>query len=200
MSLEFSNASTIGRQDRRPIVEVDGMNIREKFNENKWLGVGVPVAIVAVSLAILLMEVFGGRSISGISDKAYFTTDDTLTGEAAVDALFVAPVSNVPPFDHDGKPAYRASVWTCNGGRTLWVQSLWRYTPKVRDQVVAAYAAEAAKGDKTDPYLDPFNSGLEVKAPGNGPWVRSGSASAAKIIQPSPPPGVPSDDLNLKVP
>ena len=177
------------------------VGLREKLDKHPQATIAFAVAVLVAACAFGFFQLLPGHRIPGVSSKAYFTTEDNLTGQAALDALFVASVSNVPPFDHNGKPAYRAVVYNCNGGRTRWIQNLRRFTPAVRDQVVAAYVAEEAKGIHTDAYLAPFEDrGLEVKAPGAGSWVRVKDHSYANIVTPTPPPGVPSDDLMDDVP
>ncbi len=176
------------------------MGLREKLNENPWIGIGVPVAIVIVAVFFLTRQILGPSQLEGISSKAYFTTDDTATGQAAVNSLFAASVSNVPPFDHGGKPAYRAVCFSCNGGRSVWVQFLYRYTPSMYDKVQTAYSDAQAKGNRLDPDLSPFESGMEVKTPGSGTWIKMSSPAASSVTHVTPPDGVPSDDLAPYVP
>ncbi len=64
----------------------------------------------------------------------YFTTDDS-SPDAAKAALFADSAKNLPPFQKDGKTAYLACVFTCDGGKTTWVGYLERYTPEKLQQI-----------------------------------------------------------------
>jgi hypothetical protein len=136
-----------------------------------------------------------------VSGYAYFTTEDQLTGQDAVNALFVETVDHVPPFDHNGKPAYRAVVFTCNGGKNTWVEYLERYTPDALPKVQDAYAQNAARGSKLDPDLSGFEEhGLEIKKPGGAKWVNYQDPSFDSVTHVTPPDGVDTSDLNFKTP
>ncbi len=78
--------------------------------------------------------------------KAYFTTDDS-SPDAAKAALFTDSADNLPPFQKDGKTAYLACVFTCDGGKTTWVGYLERFTPGKLDQIRNnASPTDAAQG------------------------------------------------------
>jgi len=66
-------------------------------------------------------------------DQAFFTTDDGKT-------WFAAEVTNIPPFDRDGKQACGAIVIRCGSGEPF-VHHLESYPPEVRKQLEDAVAA-----------------------------------------------------------
>jgi len=156
------------------------------------------IALILTGVIAIFREWRAGRPITGLSDKAYFTTDDTITGQDAVDALFVDSVSNVPPFDHNGKTAYRAVVYQSDGKR--WVNNLRRYNAATLPNVQAAYAQQRQAGFNSDPDLSGFENGLEVKAPGPGKWVKASSDAGIDIAAARPPAGVNVADLQIDVP
>jgi hypothetical protein len=88
--------------------------------------------------------------------QVYFTTDEGKT-LVALDAATKSPTV------HDGKPAYRAHVFTCDGGKTQFVGYLSKSTPV-----------------STDPL---------VRKPGNVQWAPVGTAPAGIVLEVKPPQG-----------
>jgi hypothetical protein len=73
----------------------------------------------------------------------------------------------VVPFDHNGKPAYRCFVWTCDGGKTRFVSHLERLTAAGRQRATAG-------GAQARPLpMELFPGSREVKRPRTGDqgWV-----------------------------
>jgi hypothetical protein len=80
-------------------------------NPRLWAaGAGI-VTVVALSVLVFQL-VRDSRGAQPPSTKAFYTIDDGKT-------LFVDDVSKTAPFDHEGKPAYRAHVWRCPDGSTM---------------------------------------------------------------------------------
>lgn len=98
-----------------------------------------------------------------IPTQAYYTIDDGQT-------WFADDINKLSPFDKDGKPAYRVYVFTCDGGRTQFASYLERYTPEAHRKLEAA----RAQGADADPaiYEEVYLTGMEVKKPGAGQWVK----------------------------
>jgi hypothetical protein len=178
------------------------MSIREQLD--KYSKLTIPIASVAllVLIGVMLMEISPARGKApGVSAKAYYTTEDQLTGQPALDALFVDDVNRVPPFDHNGKPAYLAIVYQCNGGSVKWVNTLKRYKASVKPQVEALAAAAIAKGQTLKVDTSGVDgSGLEVKSPGPGPWINPKDPAVAQALACKLPAGASSDDLTFCVP
>jgi hypothetical protein len=61
--------------------------------------------------------------------QLYFTTDD---GKS----YFADDASNRPPFVHEEKPAVRAHLFSCDGGKTLFVGYLSKYSPVAGESMV----------------------------------------------------------------
>src|ERR1700722_10524228 len=81
------------------------------------------IKVGTLSLALVAMGVFIWYSLSGgpsNASKAYYTTDDGQT-------TFVDDFFKAYPFDHDGKPAYRAYMFQTSDGKRF-VGYLERYT------------------------------------------------------------------------
>lgn len=81
--------------------------------------------------------------------QLYFTTDEGKT-------LVTLDASTKSPAVHDGKPAYRAHVFSCDGGKTQFVAYLSKSTPISPDPL--------------------------VRKPGSTQWAPLGTAAAAIVL------------------
>jgi hypothetical protein len=154
------------------------MGIRQTLNENR--------AVAAVLVAVLLgggaaYVYFAARPpvVDGATSDAprlYYTTDAS-TSDAAVAALFAEDATRIPPFDHNGKPAVRAYVWTTDGGKTRFVTHFTRFTPDAKKRLDALVAASTQKGFTPLQVAGAisgdvsFNGGLETKLAGQANWT-----------------------------
>jgi hypothetical protein len=157
------------------------VGIRETLNRNPGITTGVTAGIIVIALIIIGWQLTssGGPKIPS---EAYYTIDDGAT-------WFADDIQKIPPFDKDGKPAYRAHVFKCSDGKEF-VSHLERYTPEAKKKLEEA----RAKGDQADPavYEEVTITGIEVKKPGTGDtgWVKqSDYEKAAKIASPVCPDG-----------
>ncbi|HEY7116231.1 MAG TPA: hypothetical protein VH475_06585 [Tepidisphaeraceae bacterium] len=89
----------------------------------------------------------------------YFTTDEGKT-------WFALESSNRPPFVHDGKPAVRAHVFSCDGGKTMFVGYMSKFSPVVE--------------------------GPLVKRPGGTRWSPVGTGAADLVMDVHCPDGTPA--------
>lgn len=126
--------------------------------------------------------------------EAFYSTDDGKT-------WFVDDAEKIPPFDKDGKPAYRVYVYRCADGKPF-ISHLERYTPEAKKKLEEI----VAKGPDAD--VDPgvmemiYMNGVEVKDPGTGDkgWVKQSNFDrAAKITTPACPDGT-TDTLEPVLP
>jgi hypothetical protein len=167
-----------------------GMNIREKLREKP--AVSVAFAVCAVGIAFIFI---GRGAVSGpqrTSSNVFYTTDEGQT-------VFVDDMTRVPPFDYNGKTAYRVWMYTADGGKTKFPGYLERYTPEAKKRLEAAAAAAAKDGDPHGgPGVGPAD--IEIRKPGEGnPWVsRANLAEAAKITNVRAPNG--SGELDIVMP
>ena len=85
--------------------------VREKISKSGWIGPLAGATLLVVGLVAIVSEVSGGSSsIPGVSDKAFFTTNEDAVGDEALNALFVDDINKIPPFPYEGKTAYGAVV------------------------------------------------------------------------------------------
>ena len=88
----------------------------------------------------------------------------------------------VPPFMVEGKTAYRAYVYTCDGGKTKFVGYLERYSAKGKEMVKQIREQQRAHPSPPQLMLQTLNE-IEIKRPGDTRWVaQSDVGEAAKII------------------
>ena len=152
------------------------MGIRETLNKNPGLTTGVTAGIILLALVFIIWQVSGGGGPS-ISTQAWYTIDDGKT-------WFADDANKIPPFQHEGKTAYRVYVYKCADGKEF-VSHLERYTPEAQKVLTEAQK----KGAEADPSILEmvYMNGVEVKDPGTGDkgWVKQANyAVASKITEP----------------
>ena len=98
--------------------------------------------------------------------RAWYTVDDGAT-------WFEDDAERIPPFDHEGKPAVRLHLYTCDNGKTMFVG----YLQKLPDQTLQKYR---------DKGIDPATIDDDVLAAENG-WLykRRGDMEWVSNIDPS---------------
>lgn len=147
------------------------MGVREMLNRNRGVAVGVTVALLASAIisSIFMHE----QSPPAPKTRAYYTTDDGST-------YFVDTIDKVVPFNHDGKPAYRAYVYKCRDEKPF-VAYLERYTEEGRVRLTNLRAGPSDTSvAKQIAQLQ--SEQAEVKKPRDIVWVSAKSSSAADVI------------------
>ena len=136
------------------------------------------VAVVAVLMIVgaAIAIYVQARDTGAGSGDAYFSTDDGKT-------YFADKLTKLPPFDKDGKPAYRAHVFECGGKRVVGYLS--RYRPEA---IAALEEAAASRGTGKPPrnaaaLAAVGTYGLEVKRPGDAFWVSQADARRATAVR-----------------
>ena len=162
------------------------MGLRETLNENPGLTTAATAVIILAAIVFMVVSMFRGdaeTSAGPSTDKEYFSDDDGKT-------FFEDDRTKVPPFDRNGKPAYRARVFTCDGGQTKFVGWLERYTPQAKKMI-----EDQVKSAGSGPLLLEDQSGLQIKKPGTGEkgWVSSSDVSTMQVRDVQCPNGSPAD-------
>ena len=139
------------------------MGLRQTLNEKPVIAYALAGLAAVLAIAVAIWS-FSGNTASP-PDTEFFSVDDGQT-------FFRAPISNIPPFEHEGQTAHRAAVYECDGEQ--FVGYLIRYKPEIREELAAA----AAKGEAPDVGLGmrAERSGKEFKKPGEGEWFDSTQA------------------------
>lgn len=92
------------------------MGLRQKLNASPGLAVVTVLVMAGLAAGVWYLT----RSTEyAAPTKAFYTVDDGQN-------LFKDDVNRVTPFDHEGKQAVKAYVYTCDGGKTRFVAYLER--------------------------------------------------------------------------
>lgn len=158
------------------------MSFREQINQNPKLGIGVGggILVLAIVCAVWLMR-GNGPTLQPEFDttKGFFSDDDGKT-------VFADDLTNIPPFDHNGKKAYRARVFVDSHGQRFvgWLEQYDDAAKKRLEKVIndpkIAELPERAMGEAADR--------PSVKKPGAANWVLPKNQNEyAKVMTPDPP-------------
>ena len=150
------------------------MSLRQRLNEKSGLTTTITLAVTVLAVAYLVWQVTA--SDPAIAPRMGFYTDDD--GKT----FFEAPVETLPPFDHEGKQAVRAFVFTCDEGTTTFIGYMERYTSDVHAKVNAAGSVQNVPDSV-------FAAGAEIKRPGDTSWVKRYSPEGLKAAQVQCPDG-----------
>jgi hypothetical protein len=163
----------------------DAVGIRQKLNDNPALAGAVAVVVIVGALVVLWRTGCStrGDTRAGATARQFFSVDDGKT-------WFADDASKVPPFDYQGKPAYRVRVYRCPSGKEF-VSHLERYADADRKRLQDSIDAYRSKGGPLPPD-DAFFNAMEVKKPGDKDWLRNSKATQARyelVMRPRCPDG-----------
>ena len=82
------------------------MSLRDTINQKPALAAGVSGAIVLIAIVVLWLTLRSNTSGTAqfLPTKNFFSDDDGQT-------YYVDDITNIPPYDHNGKKAYIAKVF-----------------------------------------------------------------------------------------
>jgi len=150
------------------------MGVREAINQKRGLSLFIAAAVIAAGLGMVYWNLNGDSSGALGSGKDYITLDDGKSFQ--LDAS-----KQMPPFTVDGKTAYRAFVYTCDGGKSKWVGYIQRYTP--HGKKIAEKMLEQQRASSGMPQLNPeLLENTEIKRPNDPQWVRQSNVALAGQI------------------
>jgi len=159
------------------VSETNPMNLRETLSQRPHLGIGAAALLILLGIGFALLQMGGRIAPSAGNAKAYFSVDD---GKS----WFADDLTNVPPYDKDGKQAVRAFVYRCSDG-TKFVGYLQRFTPEAKRAIEQIQTPDPNhKGPPdTDAVRMAYTVGREVKRPGDANWVTGAQGMmSAQII------------------
>jgi hypothetical protein len=148
------------------------MGVRESLAKHQRLSLVVSLVFALGAGAYVMRSLFAAAPV--VEPTAFYATDD------GTEPFLDAP-GKLPPFDHAGKPAYMAVVYSCDGGKTRFIGYLQRYTTQAKARIDARLK---------DPKIGPAHAkmgisenDIEVKKPGSAnPWVNTSDAVAAARV------------------
>ena len=144
------------------------MSLREKINKNPGAAAGIGVAVLVIGGLLIALQLRGGSSSNSGRPQAavgknFFTDDDGAS-------FYVDDISNVPPYDHNGKKAFRAVVYMVQGDNPKkYVAYMESYDPADKKKIEDALAQGQV------PSTVFAQTPAMVKKPGGGNWVKYGS-------------------------
>jgi hypothetical protein len=151
------------------------------YHHRYLLAAGVAAAVLILLLSLwLFVPAAGPAETTAVAGKAWYTTDDGKT-------WFADDKRRIAPFTHDGLPAYRCWVYTCDRGRTKFVAYLERYSPAAKQQLESIAASHQPPSPGVIDQLT--TTGIEVKQPGGTTWVNASDPRAIPLREPRCPGG-----------
>lgn len=141
------------------------MGIRETLNKNPAITTVGTIVVILIALGLITWEMLP-KSPPQIKAGLYYTDDD---GQST----FVDLMNKNPPFDHGGKKAVMAGVFTCSGKQ--FVAFVQKYTDDMK-----ATMDDPNHGDISSSDMD---SNTMVKKPGDGDdkWVALSSKAGKEL-------------------
>jgi len=160
------------------------MGVRAYINQNLWIGYVAGIAGILLALASLWYSETSASRAANALTQAWFSDDDGATWFA--DSQWM-----IPPFDHNGKMADRAYIYSCNGAKSPFCAFLSRFTPAAKKALDDAH--QAARDGKAPPpaglYERLASTSLEFKKPGQSTWVNIQDPRVALVRKIDCPPG-----------
>jgi hypothetical protein len=153
------------------------MSVREIINQNSKITI-VVIAVCAVG-ALTLAAYQGHTSGVIVPTRGYFSDDDGKT-------YFQDDASKIAPFDHDGKQAVTAYVFTGSDGKPFIGYLERAISPQAKDIVTTArqqMVEQAATQTRPDmSIMEQIAKNVEVKRPGADKWVHAVSPQARSVV------------------
>ena len=113
------------------------MGIREKLHEKRGLGLLVAGAFVVLAASIVIYTYWPEKKPNLL--QAFYSDDDGQT-------WFADSVYRVAPFDHNGKTAVAAQIYTYDDGKKQFCGYLSQFTPDAKARLEAALADAKKRG------------------------------------------------------
>ena len=153
------------------------MGIRETLNENPRLTTGLTIGIIVVVLGFLAWQIWGGSTSGspntvGTASKRWFTDDDGKT-------YFADEFKKVAPIQHNGKEAYEAVVYKCDG--KTFVNHMIRYSAEGKKRMEQILNTPGPADVAT---IQSIENDIEIKSPGQKDWVKSTDPKASDVRKP----------------
>jgi len=167
------------------------MGVRESLKEKPWIG-GAIAALFLLVAGLVLARTYWPQKQADLS-KSYYTDDDGRTWFP--DSMYL-----VAPFDHNGKEAVVAHVYSYGNGSRRFCAYVAKFTPEARQKLEAAIAEAKRKGlppSSVSLYGDRnfMAGGVLVKKPGSEPWVAYNDPKANEVMAVRSPDGSEVDEV-----
>lgn len=151
------------------------MGIRETLNKNPAITTAGTIVIILLALGVITWEMLPKSSVK-LAAGVYYTDDDGQT-------WFPDLMSKTPPFDHGGKTAVQAWVFSCPG-KAPWVAYLQKYTDDMKATLDDPNHSEIGDSE--------LRSNTLVKKPGDTEWQTASSTKGQALTKVTCPDGSPA--------
>jgi hypothetical protein len=168
------------------------MFIRSKLANDKIVGVGIGIGLIVLAAVALTYQFWPQRKAD--LAQAYYTDDDGAT-------WFADSAYKIAPFDHNGKTAVIAQVFSYDDGSKKFCAYMSKYTDDAKKRLESAIADAVSKGQQPGSvalFNDRgfINSGMMVKIPGTAnQWLPFGDPRAGAVFSVHSPDGTPVDQV-----
>jgi hypothetical protein len=162
------------------------MFLREKLGEKNKLSMIAAVLFILLAVAVLAYTYWPAPKAK--LGQAYFSDDD---GQS----WFAADTTKLAPFDHNGKQALMAEIFTYDNGSKKFCGYLEKYTPEAKAKLEAALAQAKANGQTASSvglFHDPafMQSAVLLKKPGAGnAWMSYSDPKVGDVLNVHSPDG-----------
>jgi hypothetical protein len=162
------------------------MGIREKLRDKPALATAIAAGFVLLAIVITVKVLWPEKKAQ--LEQAFYTDDDGAT-------WFSDSIYRATPFDHNGKSAVVAQIYTYDDGKKQFCAYLSRFTPDAKAQLQAALDAAQRRGQRPGSVglyqdRDFMSRSVEVKKPGaNEAWVPFNDPRAKGIFAVHSPDG-----------
>ena len=159
--------------------------------KKKRIKIGIAAGCIVAAIAVFFLTSTSTPSFR--TDLKYYSDDDGKT-------WYTDSTNNIPPYQHNGKTAHAAVIFSYAGGSKQFCGYLVRFPENVKSQI----EKEAVEGAKRTPPVTAaslawgteISQRMEVKAPSSpGPWVGIRSNEAAKTLDVKSPDGSELDQV-----
>lgn len=154
------------------------MQIRKGLNRHPAIAAVIVVVLFTSAAAVVALWVNARRGVPERVARVYYSSTDGNT-------FFADDTNRIYPFDHNGKPAYRAYVYRCNDDQPF-VSYLARYTDAARARLMELGASPTSDAAAEAAQLR--NTAIEVRRPGDSEWVGLFTAAGQEIARHPPCP------------
>jgi len=151
------------------------LGARQYLNDHQALSFGLAGGALMLAIVLILYQGAGSSPAAPFEGREWLTVDDGKT-------FFAADGMLLPPILHEGMTAYRANVFTCEGGKAQWVGYIERYSEQGK-ALMKEMREEQKKGGLPQPVTELLEH-IEIKRPGDTVWVKqSNTERAAQILE-----------------
>jgi hypothetical protein len=144
------------------------MGIRENIDKNRGLTTIITTVVILLAVGVSVYSLWPSGPEQ--QSRTYFTIDEGKT-------WFADSIIKAPPFEYQGKTAYRLRLYTCDEGKTKFPGYVMRYTPEGKKKLAAAVEAAQKAGTPLVGALGALTgSDIEIRALGgeSNPWYPIG--------------------------